>query len=254
MAVMTRAEWGARPLDHRATKMKSAATRLIIHHSDGSSDPFVEGLKGVERQHMDVKGWSGPAYNVAAGTHAGEMAELRGWDSQTIATLNANKGSWTICAIGDFEDHDSPSPLLENIATLGAEAIRRGHLAQGFAITGHKDHGATACPGQHLYPRLAFLHERILQLHGTPLPPEMSADERPELRRGDRGPQVGVLQRALRDLSGATIVGPEIFGPATERAVRNWQRFFRLAETAMADRATWRSIYFIAEQRGRTVR
>jgi Putative peptidoglycan binding domain/N-acetylmuramoyl-L-alanine amidase len=254
MAVLSRADWGARPLDHRATKMRSAATRLIIHHSDGGSDPFVAGLKGVERQHMDVKGWSGPAYNTAAGVRAGEMAELRGWDVKTIATLGANDGSWTICAIGDFEDHDTPGPLLENIAVLGAEAIRRGHLAKGFAISGHKDHGATACPGKHLYPHLGVLRDRILELSGAPLPPPVSADERPELRRGDRGPQVGVLQRALRELSGATIVGPEIFGPATERAVRNWQRFFRLAESAMADRATWRSLYFVADQRGRTIR
>ena len=254
MAILTRADWGARPLDHRAVQMSRPATRLIIHHSDGSSNPFVDGLKGVERHHMDVKGWSGPAYNTAAGERAGEMAELRGWNIQTIATLGANPGSWTICAIGDFEEHDAPTPLLENIATLGAEAIQRGHLAPGFTITGHKDHGATACPGRHLYPRLGVLSERILQLSGMPLPPPVSADERPILRRGDRGPQVGVLQRALRDLGGATIVGPEIFGPATERAVRSWQRFFGLPETAIADRDTWRLIYFVAERRGRVVR
>jgi hypothetical protein len=254
MAILSRTDWGARPLDGRARNMNGAATRLIIHHSDGSSDPFVDGLKGVERQHMDVKGWSGPAYNTAAGVRAGEMAELRGWGTKTIATLGANDGSWTICAIGDFEDHDTPGPLLENIAALGAEAIRRGHLAKGFAITGHKDHGATACPGKHLYPHLGVLRDRILQLSGAPLPPPVSADERPILRRGDRGPQVGVLQRALRELAGATIVGPEIFGPATERAVRAWQHFFGLPETAIADRETWRLIYFVAAQVGRTVR
>ncbi len=254
MSILSRADWGARPLDHRATTMRRPATRLIIHHSDGSSDPFVAGLKGVERQHMDVKGWSGPAYNTAAGTRVGEMAELRGWNIQTIATLGANDGSWTICAIGDFEDHDSPPPLLENIAVLGAEAIRRGHLVRDFAISGHKDHGATACPGKHLYPHLSFLRERILELNGTPLPPPVPFDQRPELRRGDRGTQVGVLQRALRELGAATIVGPEVFGPATERAVRNWQRFFRLAETGVADRETWRSLYSVADLRGRTVR
>lgn len=254
MAILSRADWGARPLDHRAKKMRAAATRLIIHHSDGPSDPFVSGLKGVERQHMDVKGWSGPAYNVAAGVRAGEMAELRGWDVQTIATLNANAGSWTICGIGDFEDHDAPAPLLENIAALGAEAIRRGHLARGFAISGHRDHGATACPGRFLYPHLGFLRDRVLQLDGAPLPPTVPFDQRPVLRRGDRGGQVGVLQRALRELSAATIVGPELFGPATERAVRNWRRFFGMSDTGVADRETWGTLYFVAQKRGRTVR
>jgi hypothetical protein len=254
MGLLTRADWAARPLDQRATKMSAAATRLIIHHSDGADAPFVSGLKGVERQHMDVKGWSGPAYNVAAGVRVGEMAELRGWNIKTIATLGANEGSWTICAIGDFEDHDAPAPLLENIAALGAEAIQRGNLVRGFAITGHKDHGSTACPGRFLYPHLAFLRERILQLNGAPLPPSVPFEQRPVLRRGDRGTQVGVLQRALRELGAASIVGPEIFGPATERAVRNWQRFFGMPDTGLADRETWRTLYAIAEQRGRTVR
>lgn len=254
MSTLSRSDWGARPLDHRATAMRSPATRLIIHHSDGIDDPFTTALKEVQRLHMDVKGWSGPAYNVAAGVRPGEMAELRGWGIQTIATLGANAGSWTICAMGDFEDHDSPAPLLENIAQLGAEAIRRGRLVPGFSITGHRDHGATACPGRFLYPRLAALRERILEIHGTPLPLPVPFDQRPELRRGDRGAAVGVLQRALRELGAAVIVGPEVFGPATERAVRNWQRFFGLPETGVADRETWRVLYFVAEQRGRTVR
>lgn len=252
MSVMARADWGARPLDHRAAPMRAPAHRLIVHHSAGDASSFVAGMKGIEREHMDVKGWSGPAYNVAAGVGPGEQAELRGWGIKTIATLNANAGSWTICAVGNFEVAEPPAPLIENIASLAAEGIRRGHLVADFAISGHRDHGATDCPGRFLHQRLDALAIRIHELSGTPLPAPFA--DRPTLRPGDRGPAVAVLQRALRELGGATIIGPDRFGPATERAVRGWDRFFGLPDDGMADAATWRLLDFVAGLRGRVIR
>lgn len=254
MDFLTRAAWGARPLDHRARNMTAPASRLIVHHSDGAAAPFTTGLKGVEREHMDTRRWSGPAYNVAAGSQPGEAAELRGWGIQTIATLGANAGSWTICAIGDFEDHEPPPALLENVAVLAVEGIRRGHLAPNFVISGHRDHGQTACPGRFLYPHLAFLEARVHELRGVPLPPTVPASERPVLRRGDRGQHVASLQRAMRELAMQQIVGPAVFGPATERAVRNWQRFFGLPVDGVVDGGMWETIYAVAALQGKVVR
>lgn len=58
---------------------------------------------------------------------------------------------------------------------------------------------------------------------------------RPTLRRGDRGPDVQAIQRAV----GAAPDGT--FGPATETAVRGFQARHGLAVDGVVGPATWRA-------------
>ncbi|MEJ7582984.1 MAG: peptidoglycan DD-metalloendopeptidase family protein [Acidimicrobiales bacterium] len=52
----------------------------------------------------------------------------------------------------------------------------------------------------------------------------------PSIRRGHSGSKVGALQLAMNYGTGSRLVGDGQFGPATEKAVRNLQRWVRLAE------------------------
>ena len=62
------------------------------------------------------------------------------------------------------------------------------------------------------------------------------AARRPVVRRGSRGPHVSIVQTAI----GVTSDG--IFGPATERAVIDWQRRHGLVPDGIVGRLTWATI------------
>lgn len=61
-------------------------------------------------------------------------------------------------------------------------------------------------------------------------------------RRGDRGGQVRVWQDTLNDRAGAKLAVDGVFGPATEAAVRAFQRRERLAVDGIAGPATWHAL------------
>lgn len=88
-------------------------------------------------------------------------------------------------------------------------------------------------------PNLIFVGQVIIIPVPTPTPVPC-----PILRRGDRGPQVRRLQIALNTngFSPGPIDG--IFGPATERAVRNLQAARGLAVTGVVNVATWQALGF----------
>lgn len=59
----------------------------------------------------------------------------------------------------------------------------------------------------------------------TPTPTPPPAGNRPALAPGDTGPDVQRLQRWLNGSTGSTLALDGIYGPATRRAVENFQRF-----------------------------
>jgi hypothetical protein len=63
------------------------------------------------------------------------------------------------------------------------------------------------------------------------------------LRQGASGGDVKSLQALLREKCGQGIVDDGQFGPATDRAVRNVQRFFRLADDGIVGARTWPCLF-----------
>ena len=58
-------------------------------------------------------------------------------------------------------------------------------------------------------------------------------------RRGDKGPDVAVLQRVLNHKAGQNLDTDGVFGPATEAAVRNVQRWVGIDVDGIAGPQTW---------------
>ena len=65
----------------------------------------------------------------------------------------------------------------------------------------------------------------------------LSTKKRPTLKRGDKGGDVRELQVRL---GGIAVDGD--FGPATERAVKAWQRHFCMEATGVCDAKTWAAV------------
>ncbi len=72
----------------------------------------------------------------------------------------------------------------------------------------------------------------------APAPP---APARPTLRAGDRGPAVRDLQARI-GRAGGRLAADGVFGPATDRAVRAFQRARGLVADGVVGPATWRSL------------
>ncbi len=63
------------------------------------------------------------------------------------------------------------------------------------------------------------------------------------LRLGSRGDAVRVLQRGINNISGRGLTEDGVFGPATDRAVRDLQRWFHLTVDGVVGPQTWKLIF-----------
>ncbi|MDI3279849.1 MAG: peptidoglycan-binding domain-containing protein, partial [Bacillota bacterium] len=63
------------------------------------------------------------------------------------------------------------------------------------------------------------------------------------LRPGDRVVPVGHVQEQLNTILYAGLIVDNIFGPATEASLREFQRQTRLPETGIVDQETWYRLF-----------
>lgn len=78
----------------------------------------------------------------------------------------------------------------------------------------------------------------LARLAGIAIAAEQPPDGRPVLRRGDESPEVALLQEILRT-TGLDVAVDGDFGPATELAVRVWQRKAGLEPDGIVGPVTW---------------
>lgn len=81
----------------------------------------------------------------------GGIWQIRGWEYQSAANKGENATTWPILVLVDGQDPATPEAA-ESIRLLIAEAGRRA--GSPLFIKGHKDIGATACPGAGLYAQI----------------------------------------------------------------------------------------------------
>lgn len=147
--LVTRAEWGARPPRSTSPLAPSFGTTA---HWEGphmgwpwSHAACSSLVRGIQRFHMDSRGWADIAYSYVACPHA-HVFEGRGIGRRTAAngTNHGNNVAYAVCYLGGEGD-----PFTEG----GRRAMRAifDHLdAHGGAGPGrncHRDWKATACPG-----------------------------------------------------------------------------------------------------------
>lgn len=151
MLDFTRAQWGARPAAYVNGLDWGKVAHLIVHYpgSTGTIGTDVaelgRWLRGWQDYHMDVKGWSDLAYNVAV-DQLGRVWEGRGWDRRDGATAGMGGVSFSILAmVGNTQQ---PSDAMKaTILRLFAEGNRRAPAARrGW----HSAYSSTSCPGDAL--------------------------------------------------------------------------------------------------------
>lgn len=164
---VSRSGWGARPPDGSYNTLASKPKGHAIHWEGptmGVPDHSKcdDTVRSIQNYHMDSQGWSDVAYNILVCQH-GYMYEGRGKGNGSAAngTSQANKDWYAICALCGEGDPISDE-LVAGLQDAGA-TCRDWGAADGS--TGHRDHYATACPGDELY---AMVQAGAFRATGTP--------------------------------------------------------------------------------------
>ena len=191
MRVVSRREWGAKPAKATTPLHPARVNLFVLHHTTGSYRG-ARTVRQIQAFHQGPKrGWSDVGYNFLIGDD-GTIYEGRGWGFVGAHARGENSRSIGVAYIGDGS-RPVPDAAKRAILELLGEAERRfGSLRQ----VGHRDVGATSCPGDVLYRW--WVSERLSEPDPSPggwvAEPEEVAAERiservsaiPDLRDGWR--------------------------------------------------------------------
>jgi hypothetical protein len=162
LGIVTREQWGARAT--RCTSTDSRKYRFAIHHTvTGSSDPARQ-MRGIQRFHMDTRGWCDVGYHFLIGQDG------RVYEGRPVHLLGAhaggqNTGNVGISFIGCFNSSGCGGlgPTRPNDASIRIAGRLVGTLRRLYGATvdsAHvKGHGqwpgqSTSCPGSNLRVRI----------------------------------------------------------------------------------------------------
>ena len=241
MKLIPRSEWGAREPRDRRTRVLSARStghwngnKIVINgvttwdHSKCASI-----VRGIQNFHMDGRGWVDIAYNFIVCPHE-FVFEGRGINV-TSAANGVTEANLTSHAIMVLAGEGNPFPDGEKIGFRRCVKYISERTPAPDECCGHRDHKATACPGEERYQWI----RRGMPLNDTPEP-------LPVLRVGSRGDHVRWVQAVIRNKAGGDISVDGIFGPHTEKRVKDLQRFFGLVPDGVVGPKTWGIIDFLA--------
>jgi hypothetical protein len=181
--IVSRHAWGADELLRRNQPRYAPAVRLVfVHHTatpnDYTPDQAAAIVRGIDVFHVRSRGWNDIGYNFLI-DRFGRIYEGRygGMTRNVIGAhaLGFNTGSVGVAVIGNFTSAQPPAAAIRSLERLiawrldlahvdpvsklvyvsgGSERIRAGTRVTLRAVSGHRDTGATTCPGTQLYRQL----------------------------------------------------------------------------------------------------
>ncbi|BCJ61614.1 peptidoglycan recognition protein family protein [Micromonospora endophytica] len=173
MDIISRAEWGARPPESRDVTTWTKRTAFMGHYSAASA---TQTPRQIQDFHMRKRGWADIGYNFLISSTSGVIFEGRGWLTIGAHCAGHNTPAIGVCVIGaDKPDvQDVSDAARRSFKWLYEEANRR--KGGKLTLLGHRDRGATACPGDEIYSWL----KAGLPIVGQPTPaPKPPAGSKP---------------------------------------------------------------------------
>jgi len=144
--IVSRAEWGARAAKSQTVLQPSRVVAFVLHHTTGSYRD-ASTVRAIQAFHQGPeRGWADIGYNFLVAPD-GTVFEGRGWGYTGAHARGHNSTTLGVAFIGDGRQ-PVPDAAKRSILLLAQEADRRfGRLNR----LGHRDVGATACPGDVLF-------------------------------------------------------------------------------------------------------
>ncbi len=181
--IVSRAEWGARPLNLEAPEefgvfnaqtnpegvltypddLSSVLNTIVVHHSAILNAGPVE----IQSLHMDRRGFADVAYHFLIDSD-GTIFEGREINIRGAHVQGFNTGSVGIVLLGNFNDEQPVESQLNSLRGL-VDYLRYTYGIRYLA--GHKDYpgqssDGTECPGDNLYPLLPDLARELGMKYG----------------------------------------------------------------------------------------
>ncbi len=197
--IVTRAEWGANEsLRDKHMDMSKTVKVAFVHHTAGTNNygpkegPAV--VRGLYSYYIFTLGYADIGYNFLVDKY-GHVYEGRAGSITTpvrqAATGGFNKDTMAVVALGNFQTAKASDALVHGIARIlafrlssyhldpyghqrlkaetGSTRYHPGEWANFKVISGHRDAGYTACPGQNLYNRLPDIRKAASRYMGANL-------------------------------------------------------------------------------------
>jgi hypothetical protein len=176
--IFSRAQWGADESMRDAPSLHYYEVHAgFVHHTVNANDytraqvPSI--IRGIYAYHTRSQGWSDIGYNFLV-DRFGRVWEGRygGVDRPVVGahTLGYNDNAFAASAIGNFETARPSRAMIRAYARLFAwklslhgvnAADGKQYVTSRYfkAINGHRDAGATACPGIYLYNKIPRIRD-----------------------------------------------------------------------------------------------
>jgi len=184
--IVPRSGWLANESIRRAAPTYAPALRLaFVHHTAGSNTYTREQapaiVRAIQLYHVQANGWNDIGYNALVDKYGTVYEGRYGGIDRNVVGAHArgfNTGSFGIAYLGNFETAEPAQAGLDALArtiawkldvahvdalsTLNAVSAGNERFNPGVAVflralSGHRDTGATSCPGDRLYGRLTEL-------------------------------------------------------------------------------------------------
>jgi hypothetical protein len=193
--IITRAQWGADESLRSGEPAYSASIKVgVVHHTattnSYSASTASAQIRSIYAYHTRSLGWSDIAYNFLV-DRDGRVYEGRygGVDRAVLsaATGGFNRYTFSVSALGNYDEVGPPGAMVESIAQLmawkfaihyadpngtseltsaGADTARypAGQTVTVPNVMAHRDTNVTGCPGRYLYAEMDYLRYRVKEL------------------------------------------------------------------------------------------
>ncbi len=234
---ITRQQWGAQnPKTYNNNIGK--VNDIYFHHT---VIPPTNNSHADSRKVQAVafgRGYSDVSYTL--GIHPnGEVFELRVYNGRPAVgahTLGHNSTAIAIVFYGDYTGMELTQAQLDVTPQVISKTIALGWVSSKPRLFGHKQVYATACPSENVMKHLAGFAAGV-NGSAQPAPPAPPAESRDYVMRGDSGNPARHVQLRL-NIYGAGLVTNVLYNPATEAAVRLFQKVNGLAVDGVAGKNT----------------
>lgn len=257
-SIVRRAGWGAAAPSGGYSSWPTAEPTGHTGHWEGSGGHVDHAfcaaeVRSIQRFHLST-GYIDIAYNWIVCIH-GVIFEGRPISVRSAAQRDGNAHRVAICFMWGSSYHLNDAPAARAAASWLIHTY--DPPSTRHRCIGHRDEPScsTFCPGNEAE---AWIKSGAYGPVGTPVPQPAPAPSplpqggvhHPVLRRGNVGPAVMELQRKINSFAGTHLALDGDFGPRTDLAVRNVQRFFKLEVDGIAGPKTWGIVDYCAALHG----
>ncbi|MEP7115089.1 MAG: N-acetylmuramoyl-L-alanine amidase, partial [Ilumatobacteraceae bacterium] len=197
--IVTRADWGAdESLRDKHLENNQTVDVAFVHHTAGSNNysrsesPAV--VRGLYSYYVRTLDYADMGYNFLVDKYGTIYEGRAGSITKPVrgaATGGFNTDTLTVVAMGNFETASPSDAMLRGIAKIlafrlsrfqrdpngtkvltaeiGSSRYDKGEKAKFRVISGHRDAGYTACPGQKLYDRMPAIRKLTSDAMGSTL-------------------------------------------------------------------------------------